>query len=157
MVSPQARCEQVALACERGLSERRSFGLIRSRRVVEVLSRLLSIHGAPLFMRSDNGPEFVSHAILEGISQAGIATALSDPGKPWQNGADESFNGKLRDECLSVEWFRFRKEAAVIIKAWRNHCNTVRSHSSLDYLTPHEFKQHNPSTQPIPNQAVLQE
>ncbi len=63
-------------------------GSIRSRRVVEVLSRLVSMHGAPLFMRSDNGPEFVSHAILEWISQAGIATALSDPGKPWQNGAD---------------------------------------------------------------------
>lgn len=77
-------------------------GSIRSRRVVEVLTKLVSIHGAPLFMRSDNGPEFVSRAILEWISQSGIATALSDPGKPWQNGTDESFNGKLRDECLSL-------------------------------------------------------
>ena len=132
-------------------------GSIRSHRVVEVLTRLVSIHGAPLFMRSDNGPEFVSHAILEWISQAGIATALSDPGKPWQNGADESFNGKLRDECLSLEWFRSRKEAAVVIEAWRHHYNTVRPHSSLNYLTPHEFKQHNPSIQTIPNRAVLQE
>ena len=132
-------------------------GSIRSRRVVEVLSRLVSIHGAPLFMRSDNGPEFVSHAILEWISQAGIATALSDPGKPWQNGADESFNGKLRDECLSLEWFRSRKEAAVIIEAWRHHYNTVRPHSSLAYLTPHEFKQHKLHNPPIPNRAVLQE
>lgn len=87
-------------------------GTIRSRRVIEVLSRLVSLHGAPLFMRSDNGPEFVSHAILEWIAHSGIATVLNDPGKPWQNGTDESFNGKLRDECLSLEWFRSRREAA---------------------------------------------
>jgi putative transposase len=128
-------------------------GSIRSKRVIEVLSRLVSQHGAPMFMRSDNGPEFVSHAILEWIAQAGIATALSDPGKPWQNGADESFNGKLRDECLSLEWFRSRKEAAVIIEAWRGHYNTERPHSSLNYMTPHEFKLHNPTQ---PNRAVLQ-
>lgn len=129
-------------------------GSIRSRRVVEVLTRLVSLYGAPLFMRSDNGPEFVSRAILEWIAQAGIGTALNDPGKPWQNGADERFNGKLRDECLSLEWFRSRKEAAVVIEAWRRHYNEVRPHSSLNYLTPHEFKRHNHS---IPNQAVLQE
>lgn len=129
-------------------------GSIRSTRVVEVLSRLVSIHGAPLFMRSDNGPEFVSRAILEWIEQSGIATALSDPGKPWQNGADESFNGKLRDECLSLEWFRSRREAAVVIEAWRQHYNAVRPHSSLGYLTPNEFKQHN---HVHPNRAVLQE
>lgn len=54
------------------------------------------MHGAPLFMRWDRGPEFVSHKILEWIEQSGIAISLSDPGKPWQNGADESFNGKFR-------------------------------------------------------------
>ena len=79
---------------------------------------------------------------------------LNDPGKPWQNGTDESFNGKLRDECLSLEWFRSRREAAVIIEAWRRHYNAVRPHSSLNYMTPHEFKKHNPV---YPNQAVLQE
>jgi putative transposase len=129
-------------------------GAIRSKRVIEVLSRLVSLHGAPLFMRSDNGPEFVSHAILEWIAQAGIGTSLSDPGKPWQNGTDESFNGKLRDECLSLEWIRSRREAAVVIEAWRRHYNAVRPHSSLDYLTPHEFKQQH---HPITNRAVLQE
>jgi putative transposase len=116
-------------------------GAIRSQRVIEVLSRLVSQRGAPLFMRSDNGPEFVSHAILEWIAQAGIGTSLSDPGKPWQNGTDESFNGKFRDECLSLEWFRSRREAQVVIEAWRQHYNAVRPHSSLDYLTPNEFKQ----------------
>ena len=117
-------------------------GSIRSQRVTEVLARLVSIHGAPLFMRSDNGPEFVSHAILDWIARAGIGTSLSDPGKPWQNGADESFNGKFRDECLSLEWFRSRREAVAVIEAWRRHYNLVRPHSSLAYLTPHEFKQH---------------
>ncbi|RTL29899.1 MAG: IS3 family transposase [Burkholderiales bacterium] len=116
-------------------------GAIRSKRVIEVLARLVSLHGAPLFMRSDNGPEFVSQAILEWISGAGIATVLNDPGKPWQNGTDESFNGKFRDECLSIEWFRSRREAVVLIEAWRNHYNEVRPHSSLQYLTPVEFKQ----------------
>ena len=98
-------------------------GSIRSRRVIEVLSRLVTVHGAPLFLRSDNGPEFVSRAILEWIAQSGIATALIDPGKPWQNGTNESFNGKFRDECLSVEWFRSRAEARVVIEAWRRHYN----------------------------------
>ena len=81
-----------------------------------------------------------------------IGTSLSDPSKPWQNGADESSNGKFRDECLSLEWFRSRREAAVAIEAWRRHYNAVRPHSSLAYLTPHEFKQHH---QPIPTLAVL--
>jgi putative transposase len=91
-------------------------------------------------MRSDNGPEFVSSAILKWIVDAGIGSALSDPGKPWQNGADESFNGKFRDECLSMEYFRSRPEAVAIIETWRRHYNAVRPHSSLDYRTPNEFK-----------------
>jgi putative transposase len=115
-------------------------GSIRSRQVIEVLKRLISVHGAPRHLRSDNGPEFVSRAILQWVAEAGIHTALNDPGKPWQNGTDESFNGKLRDECLSLEWFRSRAEAKVIIESWRQHYNTVRPHSSLDYLTPKEFK-----------------
>ena len=117
-------------------------GSIRSGRVIEVLGRLISEHGAPRYLRSDNGPEFVSKAILEWLETAGVETALIDPGKPWQNGMDESFNGRFRDECLSVEWFRSRREAKVIIETWRRHYNTVRPHSSLDYLTPIEFKQH---------------
>jgi len=129
-------------------------GSIRSKRVIEVLSRLISTHGAPLFLRSDNGPEFVSHAILEWIAESGIATALIDPGKPWQNGTNESFNGRFRDECLSVEWFRSRAEAKVVIEAWRLHFNAIRPHSSLNYLTPLEFKQQH---HPIPNRAVFQE
>ena len=114
-------------------------GRIRSPRVIEVLSRLVSERGAPSFLRSDNGPEFVSKALLSWIVAQGIGTALIEPGKPWQNGVAESFNGKFRDECLSLEWFRSRAEAKVIIESWRQHYNEVRPHSSLGYLTPNEF------------------
>jgi len=114
-------------------------GRIRSRRVIEVLSRLVSERGAPKHMRSDNGPEFVSRALLKWIVDQGIDTALIEPGKPWQNGVNESFNGKFRDECLSLEWFRSRAEAKIVIENWRRHYNAVRPHSSLDYQTPAEF------------------
>jgi putative transposase len=114
-------------------------GRIRSPRVIEVLSRLVSERGAPLYLRSDNGPEFVSRALLKWIVDQGIGTALIDPGKPWQNGATESLIGKFRDECLSLEWFRSRAEAKVVIEGWRRHYNEVRPHSSLGYLTPAEF------------------
>jgi len=114
-------------------------GRIRSPRVIDVLSRLVSARGAPAFLRSDNGPEFVSKALLSWIVAQGIGTALIEPGKPWQNGVTESFNGKFRDECLSLEWFRSRAEAKVIIENWRRHYNEVRPHSSLGYLTPNEF------------------
>jgi putative transposase len=115
-------------------------GSIRSRRVIEVLARLVSQRGAPRYLRSDNGPEFVSRAILEWLADQKIDTALNDPGKPWQNGTDESFNGKLRDECLSLEWFRSREEARVVIEIWRRHYNEERPHQSLKDLTPIEFK-----------------
>jgi len=114
-------------------------GRIRSGRVIEVLSRLVSARGAPRFLRSDNGPEFVSKALLSWIVTQGIGTALIEPGKPWQNGVAESFNGKFRDECLSLEWFRSRAEAKVLIEEWRRHFNEVGPHSSLGYLTPNEF------------------
>jgi len=123
-------------------------GSIRSKRVIEVLSRLISERGAPMYLRSDNGPEFVSNAILQWLGTANIETALIDPGKPWQNGTDESFNGKFRDECLSVEWFRSRAEARVIIETWRRHFNHVRPHSSLGYRTPAEFRHHHATTHP---------
>jgi putative transposase len=114
-------------------------GRIRSGRVIEVLSRLVGERGAPQHLRSDNGPEFVSRALLKWIVDQGIGTALIEPGKPWQNGVNESFNGKFRDECLSLEWFRSRAEAKVVIENWRRHYNNLRPHSSLGYQTPAEF------------------
>jgi putative transposase len=130
-------------------------GSIRSGRLIEVLTKLVSEHGAPKYLRSDNGPEFVSKAVLKWLLQSNIDTALIDPGKPWQNGADESFNGKFRDECLSLEWFRNRTEAKIVIENWRRHYNEVRPHSSLSYQTPVEFKSKRSSTNPIG--AVLQQ
>jgi putative transposase len=115
-------------------------GGIRSGRVIEVLTQLVSVHGAPRYLRSDNGPAFVARAIPRWLQAAQIETAYIDPGKPWQNGTDESFNGKLRDQHLSLQWFRNRTDAKVSIEAWRRHYNEVRPHSSLGYLTPAEFK-----------------
>ena len=93
-----------------------------------------------LLFRRYYGPEFVSRAILRWLHTAEIDTALNDPGKPWQNGADESFNGKFRDECLSLEWFRNRLEAQVAIERWRRHYNEERPHMSLGDQTPAEYK-----------------
>lgn len=115
-------------------------GSIRSGRVIEVLSKLVSVHGAPKHLRSDNGPEFVSRAVLRWLSQSNIDTACIDPGKPWQNGSNESFNGKFRDECLSMQWFKNRIDAKMLIEEFRRHYNEVRPHSSLGELTPAEFK-----------------
>ena len=91
-------------------------GSIRSKRVIDVLSKLISVRGAPRYLRSDNGPEFVATKLLEWAVQEKLESVLIDPGKPWQNGTNESFNGKFRDECLSMEWFRNRLEARVIIE-----------------------------------------
>ena len=130
-------------------------GGIRSGRVIEVLTQLISVHGAPRYIRSDNGPEFVARAILRWLSQANIETAYIDPGKPWQNAAGESFNGKFRDECLSLEWFRNRGDAKIVIEGWRRHYNETRPHSSLGYLTPAEFKQLCSKTHP--EEPIFQE
>jgi putative transposase len=114
-------------------------GTIRSQRVIEVLCRLMSERGMPKVLRSDNGPEFVSKALLRWAVDNNLGLALIDPGKPWQNGTAESFNGKFRDECLSMEWFRSRQEAKVVIETWRKHYNEVRPHSSLANSTPAAF------------------
>jgi putative transposase len=110
------------------------------------------VHGAPRHLRSDNGSEFLSRAILRWLAHENIETALIDPGKPWQNGTNESFNGKFRDECLSMEWFRNRVDAKIVIENWRQHYNEVRPHSSLANLTPIQFKQQ--LSQPRPQGAI---
>ncbi len=114
-------------------------GRLRSRQVIAELIRLMSLHGAPRAIRSDHGPEFVASAVRRWLRQEGIDTAFIEPGKPWQNGINESFNGKFRDECLNMEWFRTRREARILIEQWRRDYNAVRPHSSLGYLTPNEF------------------
>lgn len=130
-------------------------GSIRSTRVIEVLSQLMSVRGVPKVLRSDNGPEFVSNSLLRWATNHGLDMALIEPGKPWQNGVAESFNGKFRDECLSMEWFRSRAEAKVVIESWRRHYNDVRPHSSLGNLTPTAFRLLGGKT--AETEAILQE
>ena len=91
-------------------------------------------------LEQENGPEFIATALLRWLQTVEIDTAFIDPGKPWQNGTDESFNGKFRNECLSLEWFRNRMEAKIGIERWRRHYNEERPHMSLGDLTPAEFK-----------------
>ena len=116
----------------------------RGPKVVATLDRLVALHGAPRSLRCDNGPEFVSHAVVNWATAHGVANVYIEPGKPWQNGVDESFNGKLRAECLEQNWFRNRVEAKVVIEAWRRDYNATRPHSALGYLTPNELKRINP-------------
>jgi putative transposase len=113
---------------------------INSTSVIEVLSRLMSLHGRPAYLRSDNGPEFVAKSVKEWLKASGVQTRYIEPGKPWQNGTNESFNGKLRDECLNMQWFRNRAEAKVIVEQWRCHYNEERPHSSLNYQTPAQVR-----------------
>ena len=119
---------------------------IRSSRVIKVLSQLISTYGAPKVLRSDNGPEFVSRALLRWAANENLDIALIYPGEPRKNGTAESFNGKFRDECLSMEWFRSRTEARAVIEQWRQHYNEIRPDSSLGNQTPVAFKQKRFST-----------
>ena len=114
-------------------------GPIRSKRLIQVLEKLIKERGCPMVLRSDHGPEFVSIALLQWAADKGLRNLLIEPGKPWQNGTNESFNGKFRDECLAMNWFYSRAHAKVIIESWRKHYNAVRPHSSLEYQTPLEF------------------
>lgn len=91
-------------------------GSIRSNWKIEILSRLVSERGAPHHLRSDNGPECVSKALLRWVANQELDVALIDPGKLWQNGLVEIFYGKFRDECLFMEWFRSRTEAKVVVE-----------------------------------------
>lgn len=75
------------------------------------------------------------------LAEANIDTAHIDPGKPWQNGSNESFNGKFRDECLSLQWFKNRIDANILIEQFRREYNEIRPHSSLGQLTSLQFKQ----------------
>lgn len=107
--------------------------------VVGVLEWLFLTRGVPKFLRSDNGPEFVARAVCQWLKESGCQTLFITPGSPWENGYIESFNDKLRDECLNREVFRNGREAQTIVEAWRGEYNNYRPHSSLGYLTPSEF------------------
>lgn len=110
-----------------------------AERVIGVLNALFAQHGPPAYLRSDNGPEFVAIAIQLWLAGAGVQTLYIEPGKPWQNGKEERFNGTVRDECLNLHCFRSLAEAWVRLSAFRDEYNTFRPHSSLGNLTPEEF------------------
>ena len=114
-------------------------------RVVRELDRLCSVHGRPAMIVSDNGTELTSHAVLRWVEETGIEWHYIAPGKPVQNAFVESFNGRLRDECLNEHVFRSLAQARGIVEAWRIDYNTVRPHSSLGGLAPSVFA-NRPST-----------
>jgi transposase InsO family protein len=112
---------------------------IDAKTVRQVLSGLIDVHGAPGYIRSDNGPEFIEKKLQKWLADHEIKTIYIDPGSPWQNGFMESFNARLRDECLDREQLWTLTEARVVLEDWRWHYNHVRPHRSLGYITPTEF------------------
>ncbi len=109
---------------------------ITSDDVLDCLTDLFLTHGPPEHIRSDNGPEFTAKAVRNWLGRIGVKTLFIEPGSPWENGYNESFNGKLRDEVLNREIFYTLREAQVIIEWWRKEYNTIRPHSSLGYRPP---------------------
>ena len=104
--------------------------------VLDTLSDLFLQEGMPDYIRSDNGSEFTAKTLQDWLRELKVKTAFIEPGSPWENGYNESFNGRLRDELLNGESFYSLKEAQAIIEDWRNHYNHVRPHSSLGYKPP---------------------
>lgn len=109
---------------------------LNSFAVIETLADAMLHYGIPEHIRSDNGPEFIAKKLRRWLARLGTKTLYIEPGSPWENGYCESFNGKLKDECLKGEIFYSIKEARIIVERWRVAYNTVRPHSSLGYRPP---------------------
>jgi transposase InsO family protein len=107
--------------------------------VVAALEELFAIRGRPRYLRSDNGPEFACKAVRKWLARSGVETLFIEPGSPWENGYVESFNGKLRDECLNGELFLNRTETQYVVDRWRLDYNHYRPHSMLNWQTPAAF------------------
>jgi putative transposase len=107
--------------------------------VVRVLEQLVELHGAPTMMKSDNGPEFVAKKVQGWIEDQGIGDRFIDPGSPWQNGHNESFNGVFRDGCLNRWLFESVREAREASEAWLQEYNVERPHGSLGGRVPAVF------------------
>ena len=112
---------------------------LTGQKVSSVLNRVALFRGLPQEILTDNGTEFTSKAMMEWSLDHHVDHIFTDPGHPIQNGYIESFNGKLRDECLNQNWFNNLYETRQIIEAWRVEYNTERPHSGLGALTPTEF------------------
>jgi putative transposase len=108
-------------------------------RVVNVLERLSETRGLPEVITIDNGPEFAGKALDAWAYRKSVKLNFITPGKPVENAYAESFNGRLRDECLNINWFLNLKHARDVIEDWRKDYNEVRPHSSLKNMTPMEY------------------
>jgi transposase InsO family protein len=118
---------------------KRAIAVARKLNSEDVLDRLMQLflaRGLPAHTRSDNGPEFVAEKVREWLQRLEVGPLFIEPGSPWDNGYNESFNGKLRDELLKREVFDTLLEAKVLVERWRRHYNQVRPHSSLGYRPP---------------------
>ncbi len=112
---------------------------IKGEQVVTVLERIVAERGAPKSIRVDNGPEFVSKVLDRWAYERGVTLDFSRPGKPTDNAYVESFNGRLREECLNVNWFLSLEDARAKIEAWRQDYNESRPHTALGQVPPAEF------------------
>ena len=129
-VVDDATHEAVAVVPERALG---------GNQLVRILEQLAGTRGLPKAIRTDNGKEFCSRAMLTWAHARGVQLFLIEPGKPNQNAYIESFNGRFRDECLNEHWFTSLQHARVVVEAWRREYNEERPHSSLQDMTPKEF------------------
>ena len=109
--------------------------------VIATLEHLVGVYGPPVFLRSDNGPEFIAAAIRKWLADSSIGTLFIAPASPWENGYSESFNSRLRDELLDRELFTTLTEARYLLGEFRRTHNATRPHSSLNYSTPDRFYQ----------------
>jgi transposase InsO family protein len=112
---------------------------ITSEDVIDTLAELFAMRGVPRHIRSDNGPEFIAHAIQRWLAQVDVQTLYIEPGSPWENGYAESFHSRLRDEFLALEVFESLAAARKLTAAWREDYNDHRPHGSLGYVAPSEF------------------
>jgi putative transposase len=112
---------------------------ISGEQVVNMMKRIIAVRGAPLTIRVDNGPEFVSRALDQWAYLNQVTLDFSRPGKPTDNAVVESFNGRLRDECLNTNWFMSLDDAQTKIEAWRNYYNDSRPHTALGFVPPSEY------------------
>ena len=145
LVADQTACGR-RFRCLTVIDEYTRYGLaihvgrsVTSSQVKKVLQELFAKWGAPACIKSDNGPEFIAKDIQRWLGKSGIKTCYIDPGSPWQNGHNESFNGVLRDGCLDRWYFYSVREASHVISAWLDEYNTERPHGALAGVPPARY------------------
>lgn len=129
---------------------------LTSQAVLVALKPLFTLRGAPSFVRSDNGSEFIAGEVQAWLKDSGSAPQYIDPGCPWQNGFQESFHGKVRDELLNREVFVSVAEAQARLEAHQRWYNQERPHSSLKYLPPSKFAESWQQCQALQNQEAIE-